>query len=161
MEQRAGNAAVRPGTPAAVKAVQGVQHIRVQRFPAQVRPAGAALRQAGEIIAQQRRAADGHPNAKLAGVEKHCRFFTADVKDFSPAPGAMVFTNPPYGERLGDLAAAAELERMLGRRLEENPVRSAYIITADADFEQHFGKKAKRRRKLYNGMIPCQVYMYF
>lgn len=100
-------------------------------------------------------------NAKLAGVEKHCRFFTADVKDFSPAPGAMVFTNPPYGERLGDLAAAAELERMLGRRLEENPVRSAYIITADADFEQHFGKKAKRRRKLYNGMIPCQVYMYF
>ena len=60
MEQRAGNAAVRPGTPAAVKAVQGVQHIRVQRFPAQVRPAGAALRQAGEIIAQQRRAADGH-----------------------------------------------------------------------------------------------------
>ena len=100
-------------------------------------------------------------NAELAGVEKHCRFFTADVKDFSPAPGAMVFTNPPYGERLGDLAAAAELERMLGRRLEENPVRSAYIITADADFEQHFGKKAKRRRKLYNGMIPCQVYMYF
>ena len=100
-------------------------------------------------------------NAKLAGVEKHCRFFTADVKDFSPAPGAMVFTNPPYGERLGDLAAAAELERMLGRRLEENPVRSAYIITADADFEQHFGKKAKRRRKLYNGMIPCQVYLYF
>ncbi|MFR5629636.1 MAG: class I SAM-dependent RNA methyltransferase, partial [Ruthenibacterium lactatiformans] len=100
-------------------------------------------------------------NAKLAGVEKHCKFFTADVKEFSPAPGAMVFTNPPYGERLGDLAAAAELERMLGRRLEENPVRSAYIITADADFEQHFGKKAKRRRKLYNGMIPCQVYMYF
>ena len=100
-------------------------------------------------------------NAKLAGVEKHCKFFTADVKEFSPAPGAMVFTNPPYGERLGDLAAAAELERMLGRRLEENPVRSAYIITADVDFEQHFGKKAKRRRKLYNGMIPCQVYMYF
>ena len=59
------------------------------------------------------------------------------------------------------LKGCQELERMLGRRLEENPVRSAYIITADSDFEQHFGKKAKRRRKLYNGMIPCQVYMYF
>ena len=35
------------------------------------------------------------------------------------------------------------------------------LLPADADFEQHFGKKAKRRRKLYNGMIPCQVYMYF
>ena len=64
-------------------------------------------------------------------------------------------------ERRAVQFAAAELERMLGRRLEENPVRSAYIITADADFEQHFGKKAKRRRKLYNGMIPCQIYMYF
>lgn len=100
-------------------------------------------------------------NAKLAGVEKHCRFFEADVKNFAPAKGSMVFTNPPYGERLGDLQQAAELERILGRRLEENPVRGAYIITADADFETHFGKKAKRRRKLYNGMIPCQVYMYF
>ena len=100
-------------------------------------------------------------NAKLAGVEKHCKFFTADVKRFAPSSGSMIFTNPPYGERLGDLAAAAELEKMLGQRLEQNPVRSAYIITADADFEQNFGKKAKRRRKLYNGMIPCQVYMYF
>ena len=33
--------------------------------------------------------------------------------------------------------------------------------TADAEFEQHFGKKAARRRKIYNGMIPCQLYMYF
>ena len=52
-------------------------------------------------------------------------------------------------------------EQTLGRRLREYPVRGAYIITADAQFEQNFGRKAKRRRKLYNGMIPCQVYMYF
>lgn len=100
-------------------------------------------------------------NAKLAGVGARCRFFTADVKNFAPASGSMIFTNPPYGERLGDPLEAAELEKILGERLEQNPVRSAYIITADADFEAHFGKKAKRRRKLYNGMIPCQVYMYF
>ncbi|MEG2931454.1 MAG: class I SAM-dependent RNA methyltransferase [Ruthenibacterium sp.] len=100
-------------------------------------------------------------NAKLAGVGKHCSFFTADVKTFAPAAGSMIFTNPPYGERLGDLATAGRLAKALGERLSEYPVRSAYIITADADFEQHFGKKAKRRRKLYNGMIPCQVYMYF
>ena len=101
-------------------------------------------------------------NAKMAGVDGLIHFQQRAVKDLShPKPYGFIITNPPYGERLGDLAAAAELERMLGRRLEENPVRSAYIITADADFEQHFGKKAKRRRKLYNGMIPCQVYMYF
>ena len=72
-----------------------------------------------------------------------------------------MFTNPPYGERLGDLSQAAALEKVLGQRLTQFPVRGAYIVTADAEFETNFGKKAKRRRKLYNGMIPCQVYMYF
>lgn len=100
-------------------------------------------------------------NAKLAGVDAHCKFFVQDVKNFTPAPAAMVFTNPPYGERLGDVQQAAELETILGQQLTENPVRSAYIITANAEFEANFGKPAKRRRKLYNGMIPCQVYMYF
>ncbi|MDD3429759.1 MAG: methyltransferase, partial [Oscillospiraceae bacterium] len=100
-------------------------------------------------------------NAQLAGVEKHCKFFQADVKDFMPAAKSMIFTNPPYGERLGSLGEAAALEKVLGERLRENPVRSSYIITADMEFEHNFGTKAKRRRKLYNGMIPCQVYMYF
>lgn len=100
-------------------------------------------------------------NAKLAGVDAHCKFFEADVRKFAPSSGSMIFTNPPYGERLGSLTEAAQLEKVLGEQLEQNPVRGAYIITADADFERNFGKKAKRRRKLYNGMIPCQVYMYF
>ena len=72
-----------------------------------------------------------------------------------------MFTNPPYGERLGDAGTAAALERTLGQRLAACSVKGAYIITADADFEAHFGRKAQRRRKLYNGMIPCQVYMYY
>ncbi|MBU3805847.1 MAG: class I SAM-dependent RNA methyltransferase [Candidatus Fournierella pullistercoris] len=100
-------------------------------------------------------------NAKLAGVGERCRFAQADVKDFAPESNMIVLTNPPYGERLGDLDTAAKLAGILGQRLEEHPVQGAYIITADADLERHLGKKASRRRKLYNGMIPCQVYMYY
>ena len=100
-------------------------------------------------------------NAKLAGVGDRCHFELADVKDFAPRPEMIVLTNPPYGERLGDLATAAKLAGVLGKALEEHPVAGAYIITADADLEKHLGKKASRRRKLYNGMIPCQVYMYY
>ncbi|MFQ7159473.1 MAG: THUMP domain-containing class I SAM-dependent RNA methyltransferase [Ruthenibacterium sp.] len=95
-------------------------------------------------------------NAKLAGVASHVRFYRADVKDFAPRAGSLVFTNPPYGERLGDAGTAAALERTLGQRLAACSVKGAYIITADADFEAHFGRKAQRRRKLYNGMIPCR-----
>ena len=100
-------------------------------------------------------------NAKLAGVGERCHFEVADVADFVPDAAATVLTNPPYGERLGDLETAAKLAGVLGSRWEQNPGQGLYVITADADFERHFGKKAARRRKLYNGMSPCQVYMYY
>ena len=89
-------------------------------------------------------------NAKLAGV-----------KDFTAADAATVLTNPPYGERLGDAGEAAALAKTLGQVWQRHPAQGLYAITADVDFEQHFGKKAARRRKIYNGMIPCQLYMYF
>lgn len=100
-------------------------------------------------------------NAKLAGVGDRCRFEVADVKDFMPAAAATVLTNPPYGERLGSSTEAASLAKTLGQIWQRNPAQGLYAITADTDFEQHFGKKANRRRKIYNGMIPCQLYMYY
>ena len=100
-------------------------------------------------------------NARLAGVGGRCRFEVADVKDFTAAQNAIVLTNPPYGERLGDAAEAASLARTLGQVWQRHPGQGLYAITADAEFETHFGKKAARRRKIYNGMIPCQLYMYF
>lgn len=100
-------------------------------------------------------------NARLAGVAEYCRFEVADVADFTPPAEALILTNPPYGERLGDLSQAVALEKTLGNQWKKNPTTGCYVITADSGFEQNFGKKANRRRKLYNGMIPCQVYMYY
>ena len=100
-------------------------------------------------------------NAKLAGVAERCRFEVADVRDFVPDSQSAVITNPPYGERLGDLAEAARLEKILGERFLNSRPLSLSVITSDGDFEKNFGLKANRRRKLYNGMIPCQLYMYF
>ncbi len=100
-------------------------------------------------------------NAKLAGVGERCHFEVADVRDFTADPAATVLTNPPYGERLGSLDEAAQLAGILGDRWKKAPGSGLYVITADMEFETHFGTRAVRRRKLYNGMIPCQVYMYF
>ena len=100
-------------------------------------------------------------NAKLAGVGDRCRFEVADVREFRALDNATVLTNPPYGERLGDASEAASLARTLGQVWQAHSAQGLYAITADAEFEQHFGKKAARRRKIYNGMIPCQLYMYF
>ncbi len=100
-------------------------------------------------------------NAQKAGVGAFCRFTQRDVAAFTPPPEAIVLANPPYGERMLEKEDAAKLAATLGKALEASPCAAAYIITADDEFEQHFGKKAKKRRKVYNGMIPCQLYMYF
>lgn len=100
-------------------------------------------------------------NAKLAGVASHCNFAVADAARFAPPPKAIVLTNPPYGERLLDKTEAAKLAGVLGRALGKNPPSASYIISSDDEFEAHFGKKAAKRRKVYNGMIPCQIYMYY
>ena len=100
-------------------------------------------------------------NAKLAGVDKRCHFEVADVADFVARPEAIVLTNPPYGERLGNLDEAARLARTFGQRMEANPCAGVNVITADMEFEAHYGKRATKRRKMYNGMIPCQIFMYY
>ena len=56
---------------------------------------------------------------------------------------------------------AYTLTSKMGERFPQMRGRSYTIITADEDFERHFGRKADKRRKLYNGMIKCQFYMYF
>ena len=100
-------------------------------------------------------------NAKLAGVEKRCHFEVADVADFAAKSEAIVLTNPPYGERMSTIEGAAKLARTLGQQMEAHPCAGVYAITADMDFEHHYGKRANKRRKMYNGMIPCQLYMYY
>ena len=36
-----------------------------------------------------------------------------------------------------------------------------YIISSEPEFEHYFGKQAAKKRKLYNGRLQCNVYMYF
>lgn len=101
-------------------------------------------------------------NAKRAGVSELIAFKQRDISAFVPeSEKGTLITNPPYGERLLELNAARELYKTMGRVFNSAHGWSYYIITADEDFEELFGRKADKRRKLYNGMIKCQLYMYF
>ncbi len=104
-------------------------------------------------------------NAKKAGVAKCIEFKIADAREFSsPIEGARgtIITNPPYGERLGELSEARELYKALGKRFEEViPAWQKYIITSDELFERYFARRADKKRVLYNGMIKCNLYQYF
>ena len=101
-------------------------------------------------------------NAKKAGVSKYVKAAVADVKDFTPPEErCLIITNPPYGERLLDVKAAEELYTVMGNRFKEGSGRKYYVISPHDEFEKYFGRTADKRRKLYNGMIKCQLFMYF
>lgn len=95
-------------------------------------------------------------NAKKAGVEQFLHVAQRDIADFRAPEGAVVFCNPPYGERMLEQDAARKLYRIMGRVMHV----PAYVICGDSEFEKCFGRKADKRRKLYNGMISCQLYCY-
>ncbi|MBQ5342098.1 MAG: class I SAM-dependent RNA methyltransferase [Oscillospiraceae bacterium] len=100
-------------------------------------------------------------NAERAGVGHLCSFSVADARELDPPAGSLIITNPPYGERLSSPEEAEKLCTDFGKRVINGDQRGAYVISSLPDFEKHFGKQASRRRKLYNGMIPCQLFMYF
>lgn len=101
-------------------------------------------------------------NAKKAGVEKYVKAAIGDIRDFKPInERCLTITNPPYGERLLDVKAAEELYTVMGRRFIQGAGQKYYIISPHDMFEDFYGKKADKRRKLYNGMIKCQLFMYF
>lgn len=101
-------------------------------------------------------------NAKIAGVGDSISFGSCDAKsvDFSERYGSII-CNPPYGERLSDKISCQELYKSIGRAFLHLPDWSYYILASDEDFEKHFGKKADKRRKIYNGKIKCNIYQYF
>lgn len=101
-------------------------------------------------------------NAKNAGVEKAITASVRDIRDFAQEDVyGCVVCNPPYGERLLDLRQAEELYQVMGKVFQPRRGWSFGIITPDGDFESLFGRKADKRRKLYNGMIQCQYYQFF
>ena len=99
-------------------------------------------------------------NAERAGVADLCRFEVADAMKFRADEREIVMINPPYGERLMDPVEAQKTMKGFHEAIERSWPKSLYIITADQELEKIFGK-ASRRRKLYNGMIQCTLYMYF
>lgn len=101
-------------------------------------------------------------NRQKIGVGGRIAVKLRDIDDFvMPENGGIVLCNPPYGERMLELKEAEELYKRMGKVFLPGAGVSYYIIAAHPEFEALFGRKATKRRKLYNGMLPCQLYMYF
>ncbi|MCL2221902.1 MAG: class I SAM-dependent RNA methyltransferase [Oscillospiraceae bacterium] len=103
-------------------------------------------------------------NAERAGVSEYIRFEVADATAFRASEserGTTIMTNPPYGERVMEQREVEALYRGFGKAIGKETDFKIYILSSHPEFEQFFGKRAKKKRKLYNGMIKCDLYMYF
>ncbi len=100
-------------------------------------------------------------HAKMAGVDDQIHFQCMPVSEVrSRHKYGYIICNPPYGERLGELKQVEELYRQMGKVFTALDTWSYAIVTSYTEFEKLFGRKADRRRKLYNGRIECQYYQY-
>ena len=100
-------------------------------------------------------------NARKAGVSDCVTFKDGDATKMSlPTDTGILICNPPYGQRMGEQKDAQRLYAALGRHLKFADGWKKYIITSEPEFEHYFGRRADKKRKLYNGMIKCDYYMY-
>lgn len=100
-------------------------------------------------------------NARKAGVLSKLSVTVKDIRQFRAEENLITLSNPPYGERMLEKKDAEGIYRIMGKVFAPMPGSSYLIITPHEQFEQIYGKRANKRRKLYNGMIKCQVYLYF
>jgi len=101
-------------------------------------------------------------NAIRAGVADNIRFFEADARQLrKPDRRGTIVCNPPYGERLMTAREAEMLYRDMGRTFSHFDPWQIYVLCSCEQFQQLYGKRADKVRKLYNGMIPCNLYQYF
>ncbi|API72340.1 Ribosomal RNA large subunit methyltransferase L [Leuconostoc suionicum] len=101
-------------------------------------------------------------NAKHAGLGQDITFKQLAAKDWTTDKlNGVLVTNPPYGERLGELEAARELYEQMGTVYRNLPSWSKYILTSDLEFEKSYGEKSTKRRKLYNGALRVDYFQYW
>lgn len=101
-------------------------------------------------------------NAKKSEISHLIKFKIADIDDFAlNAKEGIIVCNPPYGERLLEKKQAEEIIKKMGKIFIKRDGFSYYIISPHENFEGLFGRRSDKKRKLYNGMLKCYLYMYF
>ncbi|MFA6308930.1 MAG: class I SAM-dependent RNA methyltransferase [Clostridia bacterium] len=101
-------------------------------------------------------------HAKEAGVDAKIHLQRMDMNDLkSRYKYGFIVCNPPYGERLGEMAEAEELYRQMGKVFKTLDTWSYYVLTSHPDFEKLFARRADRKRKLYNGKILCNYFQFY
>ncbi len=101
-------------------------------------------------------------HAKQAGVETGIHLQRMPMSELrSRYKYGFIICNPPYGERLGEMKEIEKLYKQMGTVFSSLDSWSYYVITSHPEFEKLFGRRADKKRKLYNGRLMCNYYQFF
>lgn len=102
-------------------------------------------------------------HARQAGVEGKIHFQQMPVSKIQTKEKyGFLVCNPPYGQRLEDLREVEKLYREMGSIFKKNlETWSFYVLTSHKEFEHLFGRRADKKRKLYNGRIETHFYQFY
>ncbi|MFJ8067190.1 class I SAM-dependent RNA methyltransferase [Psychrobacillus sp. NPDC096426] len=101
-------------------------------------------------------------NAFESGFADLITFKQMQASDFSTSltDGVMI-GNPPYGERIGEIEVIEQVISDLGHLMGQYPSWSVYMLSSMENFENAYGRKATKKRKLFNGFIRTDYYQYW
>ncbi|MBD7945231.1 MULTISPECIES: THUMP domain-containing class I SAM-dependent RNA methyltransferase [Psychrobacillus] len=101
-------------------------------------------------------------NAFESGFADIISFKQMQASDFSTnlTDGVMI-GNPPYGERIGEIEEIEKVISDLGHTMETYPSWSVYMLSSMENFENLYGRKATKKRKLFNGFIRTDYYQFW
>jgi 23S rRNA G2445 N2-methylase RlmL len=102
-------------------------------------------------------------NAGLAGVEHLIQFGSGDfaLTNIPEGRKGVVYFNPEYGERLGELSDLERTYERIGDFLKQQcKGYTGYIFTGNLDLAKKIGLKASRRIEFYNAKIDCRLLEY-
>lgn len=101
-------------------------------------------------------------NAGIAGVDKLIKFAICDFERTEvPEEPGVVYFNPEYGERLGEVQELELTYARVGDFL-KNKCKGymGYIFTGNLDLAKKIGLKAAKRIEFYNAKIDCRLLEY-
>jgi 23S rRNA (guanine2445-N2)-methyltransferase / 23S rRNA (guanine2069-N7)-methyltransferase len=77
------------------------------------------------------------------------------------AASGLIVTNPPYGERLGEIEELQLLYTLLGDKFKEHFTGwKAAVFTGNPDLGKVMGIRAKKYYALFNGALPCKLLIF-
>jgi 23S rRNA G2445 N2-methylase RlmL len=101
-------------------------------------------------------------NAQAADVEKFIRFQQTEFeKTEIPIQPGVIFFNPEYGERMGEISELEKTYALIGDFMKTKCQGYAgYIFTGNLDLAKKIGLKARRRIEFYSGQLDCRLLSY-